>query len=147
MIETQNKQFKTDLKVFNYSIIIGLFPPVIFMITSIIIIFGKKETIDFWNHNVRLISVLLFLIFYEIYFRLNEIYFLIRNIKIASIKKKRLVFSFIILWLLSSIFITLLLFLCIRGKLIVIFLLTLLLFTPYIFFIVKKRRISNENSI
>lgn len=145
IIYMKNKEFKKDVRIFNYSIIFGLLVPTLFLLLITIINFIRKDTIDFWNHSVRLAMSIIFLLFYETYFRINEIYFIVKKMKNEYSKKSSCLFLFIIFWILSSVLEVFILFLFINEKFLIVLFITLLLFVPYIFFIVKKRRMNCEN--
>lgn len=142
-------KIKKDKKIFNISIIAGVLIPMLITFITVIFLYVFNKMVDFSNHSIRLLFILILFISYEIYFRVNEVWYIYKNIKKMKLNNQQITIKNILIYIMIHIIFSLLtilfLILYISNNYILIILCSILLLAPYVYLYIKKRRIIYED--
>ena len=143
------EKIKKDRTIFSISIIAGVLIPMLITFTSVIFLYVFNEMIDFGNHSIRLLFILVLLFSYEVYFRVNEVWHVYKSIKKLKLNNQKItiknILIFIMIHMIFSLLTILLMILYISNNYILIIVSSILLLTPYVYLYIKKRRIIYED--
>lgn len=142
-------KIKKDKKIFNISIIAGVLIPMLITFITVIFLYVFNKMVDFSNHSIRLLFILILFISYEIYFRVNEVWYIYKNIKKMKLNNQQITIKNILIYIMIHIIFSLLtilfLILYISNNYILIILCSILLLAPYVYLYIKKKRIIYED--
>ena len=143
------EKIKKDKTIFSVSIIAGVLIPMLITFTSVIFLYVFNEMVDFGNHSIRLLFILVLFFSYEVYFRVNEVWHVYKSIKKLKLNNQKItiknILIYIMIHMIFSLLTILLMILYISNNYILIIVSSILLLTPYVYLYIKKRRIIYED--
>lgn len=143
------EKIKKDRTIFSISIIAGVLIPMLITFASVIFLYVFNEMVDFGNHSIRLLFILVLFFSYEVYFRVNEVWHVYKSIKKLKLNNQKItiknILIYIMIHMIFSLLTILLMILYISNNYILIIVSSILLLTPYVYLYIKKRRIIYED--